>query len=396
MRKHLFLAMILSVCNIAVGSDCTNTSVGFTPINDLDSGLYLGQFQGGLYPDGINEPPAAHAAMGVTQAGIIQPLDAAGSPNTTGRIVLISIGMSNTTQEFCSAGGGLPCDPWTFMGQAASNSLVNHSTLTIVNGAKGGQSASHWESSLDPNYDRIRDQVLGSQGLSEAQVQVAWVKVANPRPTLSLPDPAADAYDLLGRLGNIMRSLRTRYPNLRLVFLSSRIYGGYASSMLSPEPYAYESGFSVKWLIEAQINQMSGGGIDPIAGNLAPGASVPWLAWGDYLWADGLSPRSDGLTWACDDFDTDGTHPSQSGEQKVGTALLGFFLQSPFTKVWFRADGGQCLADMNHDGVVDVLDFFAFIQAFGTNAPRADINGDGLIDVLDFFAFIVVFAAGCP
>ena len=31
-------------------SDCSVTSVGFVPMNDLGAGLYLGQFQGGLYP----------------------------------------------------------------------------------------------------------------------------------------------------------------------------------------------------------------------------------------------------------------------------------------------------------------------------------------------------------
>ena len=44
------------------------TSVGFTPINDLGAGLYLGQFQGGLYPGGANVAPPAHAAEGTTRA----------------------------------------------------------------------------------------------------------------------------------------------------------------------------------------------------------------------------------------------------------------------------------------------------------------------------------------
>ena len=57
---------------------------------------------------------------------------------------------------------------------------------------------------------------------------------------------------------------------------------------MNPEPYAYESGFSMKWLIEAQINQMETGVIDPDAGDLDYDSGVaPWLAWGTYLWADG-------------------------------------------------------------------------------------------------------------
>lgn len=35
--------------------------------------------------------------------------------------------------------------------------------------------------------------------------------------------------------------------------MSSRTYGGYATTELNPEPYAYQSGFSVKWLVQDQL-----------------------------------------------------------------------------------------------------------------------------------------------
>lgn len=98
---------------------------------------------------------------------------------------------------------------------------LGHATLAIANGAKGGQAASAWDSPNDPNYNRIRDQVLAPKGLTEAQVQAVWVKVANRGPTQSLPSPNADAFTMVEQMGDIARALRVRYPNVKLVFLST-------------------------------------------------------------------------------------------------------------------------------------------------------------------------------
>ncbi len=38
--------------------------------------------------------------------------------------------------------------------------------------------------------------------------------------------------------------------------------------------------------------------------------------------------------WARADFQADGTHPSQTGERKVGTLLLNYFLASPYASCW--------------------------------------------------------------
>src|SRR3954464_9372408 len=93
--------------------------MAFVPIDDLGTGLYLGQFQGGLYPGGSNTMPAAHNAEGLARGAAVQPLNTAGQPTPTGKYVMLSIGMSNTTQEYCSQGSAEPCDPWTFAGRAA-------------------------------------------------------------------------------------------------------------------------------------------------------------------------------------------------------------------------------------------------------------------------------------
>lgn len=310
------------------------------PLTEMGKRLYHG-FPGGLYPGGRNDPPQAHRARGLAQAAAIRPLDREGRPSAGGRIVLLSIGMSNASQEFCSARNG-PCTSWSFMGRAASDRAVRRGSLVILNGAAGGQTAGRWDTPDERNYDRIRERILAPRGLSERQVQVIWLKPANSHPRVSLPSEEADAAVLLESLGDIVRSLKARYPNLRQVFISSRTYGGYAQTTLNPEPFAYESGFAVKWLIEAQIAQMAAGRVvDSRAGDLDWTRAAPWLAWGPYLWARGRTPRADGLVWRRTDFEADGVHPSDSGESKVGSLLLAFFKRSPFTSCWFLA-GRSC------------------------------------------------------
>jgi hypothetical protein len=83
---------------------------------------------------------------------------------------------------------------------------------------------------------------------------------------------------------------------------------------LNPEPYAYEGAFVVRWLIQGQLKGDPSLNYDPAKGPV----KAPLLLWGPYLWADGTTPRKrDGLIYAARDFDVDGTHPSESGRQKV-------------------------------------------------------------------------------
>src|SRR6266576_4062453 len=204
------------------------------PLPQLGIGRYKGSV-GGLYPTGANVEPAAHAAAGQSRAQAIVPLDTSGAASAGGKIVLLSLGMSNTTQEFCSGSSTTTnCSSWSFMGQAAADPSVNHTTLAIVNGARGGQDAQAWDATTDANYDTVRLNRLGPLRLTERQVQIIWVKQADAGPQDSLPSAQSDAYQLESRLGNIARALRSNYPNLKMIFFSSRIYAGYATTTLNP------------------------------------------------------------------------------------------------------------------------------------------------------------------
>jgi hypothetical protein len=366
---------------------------------------YLG-FAGGLYGSNSNTVPNGHDVDGKTAAAAIEPLDKNGNPSASGKVVFLGIGMSNATIEFSN-----------FVTTAGAESKVNHTTLAIEDGAHGAVTACPWTVApagvlagpicgiapgsvpAENQYDRVRDTVLTPAGLTEAQVEVIWMKNANPDPGLrgfcsmtttadcpktttatncaaevaALPspqttpekEPPTEACRYEWQTGQIIRAAKSRYPNLKQVFFSTRIYAGYAPKALNPEPYSYEYGFSGQWLVEAQIKQVNnGGGVDPVAGDLDYTIGA-WTAWSSYLWANGINPRSDGLIWCnaqtgapCNgeqDFEPDGTHPSSNNPGHDGTTkivsgqansqfkgLMGFFKTSPYTASWFCASKTAC------------------------------------------------------
>lgn len=65
--------------------------------------------------------------------------------------------------------------------------------------------------------------------------------------------------------------------------------------------------------------------------------------------------------------------------------------------VFVRTRGCElfCAADVNRDGVVDLIDFFDFFQCFDTTNPCADIDGEAGVDLGDFFLFFQSFDTGC-
>ena len=56
---------------------------------------------------------------------------------------------------------------------------------------------------------------------------------------------------------------------------------------------------------------------------------------------------------------------------------------------------GQCQADFNGDGFVNIFDFLEFQNVFAAQGDCADIDGDGSLTLFDFLAFQNLFDAGC-
>ncbi len=295
---------------------------GLTPLCDMAPGeTYKGE-PGGLYGRWLNTPPKDHLHAAMNAAAQMRPLDCDGHPSPDGRIVLVSIGMSNTTQSFARFMHLANCDP-------DKSPLVG-----LVDCAQNGRTSADWAKPGDDNIWnpwRMLDARLAAVGVTHSQTQAAWVKLTKVIDKDIGEFPAyVDA--MSAEVGAAIRLLKRRFPNLRLVYLSSRTYGGYATTRLNPEPLAYEGAFAMRRVIQAQIDGDPELNHDPGKGPV----NAPVILWGPYLWADGMRPRhADGLVWERGDFEEDGTHPTDAGRLKVAKMLLRFLKTHPTASPWF-------------------------------------------------------------
>lgn len=304
----------------AAAKDCSRSTIpGLVPLNDLGAGTYQGE-PGGLFPNGSNVVPGSHLETGLHLAEMIAPLDGSGRPADDGSIVLMSVGVSNTMMHFSE-----------FRNLAAATPGINP-RVVLVNGAVSGNPLDAWlDESGYPWQERVPEQ-LERSGVTPQQVQVVWVFV--PDRERDHPPFPTWAEEYADRVQDLMRTLLRRLPNLKLAYLSSSEYRGYTSGYWAEEPIAYEEGFGIKWAIEAQIEGDPELESDPGDGPI----QAPWLTWGPYLWANGTTPRGDGMVWVCQDFRDDGVHPIGPGRRKVAEMLLAHFTTDPTAALWFTAD----------------------------------------------------------
>jgi hypothetical protein len=366
-------------------------------------------------------------------------------PPAPRKIVVLLVGMSHWTKEGCgnqllppfppghnyqtqlNPPDAVHCSPngWSFINKAIQNNGVNNANIAFVDCAEIGAVAGYWinDTAGPPNgpahlYSNCNSILAGWPSalggpLSPSQVQVVLFKEADsgentnpppPNPPL-VPLPTGvgtfglcssppmigqpDACNLWAVMTTIAQQIKTQYRNVQQMFLHSRSYAGYAdgsgndgiAETLNPEPYAYEQGFAVKWLIQSQIDEVNHPEIQrpPVFGY----SVAPWMDWGAYFWASGQAIPCQGcpgvlpsgpqkgnpLVWR-DDYPThnpsldsctkeqkgecdyqalsgippmpDDTHPSQCGRDEVANQLMYFYCNSPYTTPWFAANGTSC------------------------------------------------------
>lgn len=315
-------------CN-DISYDVPNTTTPMTALTDLGTGTYQGS-EGGLYPNGSNVRPPSHDADGVTFAKSIVPLDGNGNYSPTGKYVMMAIGESTAQNEFNR-----------FIPLADADSAKNP-YLVIVNGAQGGGTPYVFETTTSAYWATVMNNYLPQAGVTANQVVVIWMEDTDGIATGTFP---TDIAELQTEYETMMQTMHTLFPNLKMVYFSSRVYGGYSNGVGNPdnpEPYAYEVGFAVKWAIQDQINGNLNLNYNP---NLGP-VVAPWMSWGPYYWSNGMLGRKDGFEWDCADFSADGTHPSsQYGQLKVATALMDYLKTDDTTTPWYLSQASVLAAN---------------------------------------------------
>ncbi|MGH9493742.1 MAG: choice-of-anchor D domain-containing protein [Candidatus Sulfotelmatobacter sp.] len=307
------------------GSNCNNifskgvnSPTPLVSLMDLGTNLYKNLYQGGLYANGVNTDDPAHDAFGQGLAAGIQPLDINGNPSPTGKEVLLTIGQSNTTgisQELVSI--------------ASVDSSINPN-VEIVDGGTGSAGGAQFANINSFYWTVITNNYLPNAGVTAQQVVAVWLNdvdaQGNPPKITSLQS----------ELESMARNMLVKFPNLKIIYLSSVNYTGYSNGVVQEynEPFAYEAGFGVKLAIQDQLNGINNVNFDPSKGTVV----APWMAWGPYYWANGLTPNSDSTVWACTDLMSDGTHPAApAGRIKASGRVLNFMKTDDTASPWFLA-----------------------------------------------------------
>lgn len=297
--------------------NCNINQSGLTPITDLGVGYYRG-YQGGLYPNGSNVRQGVHLSSALSVVRTIKKLKTNGQPDTNGNIVMIGIGASNPRTEFDA-----------FIQQiTASGSL--RSGVKIINTCIGGQGVQKMNTPT-ANYWQQAKNTLQQQGLTEAQVQVAWIETDNTSNGDTL-FPRAPLL-LINDLKVLLETIKLKFPNIKICYLSSRAFSGYALASASEigkgllYPRDYYNGWALKWMVEKQINNEPGFTI----------STIPFITMGNYNWSQGSQPRMDGFFLDCNlDIGSDGLHLTAPGEEKIGALMKSFFLTDTTTYGWLR------------------------------------------------------------
>lgn len=320
--KHIFL-VCFSLCLQAIFAqkDCNKSNADFVPLTDLGNAVFRG-YSGGLYPNGSNKASGIYLQDIQSRAYGIKALDSNGLASSSGKIVFIGVGASNPRTEFAA-----------FQQMLDTFKNINPDLIT-VNTCIGGQGVQKMNDPAD-NYWKSAQHMFDSMQVHPNQVQVAWIETENTQKGDSI-FPGAPL-SLVQDLRVLLQTMKQKYPNLKLCFMSARAYAGWASGGTGKGleyPRDYYNGWACKWLIDSAAAGNAG---FVYTGNTP---DIPMPVYSTYMWTNKGDVRNDGFSINCStDIGNDGLHLSAAGEQKLGKQIFDFFSRDVSSTPWFLASG---------------------------------------------------------
>ena len=209
------LFLILTTFSLKSQVQCDNDSTGNIPLVDLKTGFYLGAYQGGLYPGGFNEMPAAHADSGIAIAQSLIPINFDGEEDTVfGKTVMLGLGPVSAGKSFNK-----------FIAQYNDAGYFD-SCVRIVNGCLDEFGLEQMiDADAGDTYWKDVNDYLQAADLKKKQVRVVWVMTTSFEDTVSSMSAYVDSLTI--KYIDLIRELKTQFINLKLIYISGLQFGGY-------------------------------------------------------------------------------------------------------------------------------------------------------------------------
>jgi len=331
-HHYLFLflcTVVLSRQSFAQGAVCDALTPGLTPLIDLGAGFYEG-FQGGLFPFGsLSEIPASqHFKKGRSLAKSMQPLNASGAVDYDNGVVLM--------------GGFGPSVPLHLIDSLipivhnTTDAYVTNPCFDLINLCIGGRGL---DFAIGPDSYKYWDSVestIAVRGYTVNQLQVGWMYFNAKYDSLDPQEFPEHALSVKEDYITWLQLCKEHFPNMKIMFVSGRHYGGFCDTTIEQlpaagEPASYYNNFTVKWLIEDQING------DPDLKYFGGATVVPFITWGPYFWTNGATPRiTDGRSYGCEKFSDDGFHLTDPTNHEDADYMMQHFYNSEFGKYYVK------------------------------------------------------------
>lgn len=294
-----------------IGNDSANClgvyQAGLIAVGDLAGGTYTdpqgGVHPGGLYDTGLNTRPPEIDAVKPTVTAVTNVLGVA------------FLGGSTI---------GIPGDSII---AAVKRDKTKNTKVKFANGGVGGHRTNVWASPTATGWTNFAA-ALSAAGIKPNQLRVVFYM---DMASADVETFAGEVNQLASWIDSTITNVKTKYPSVQHVYLTSHHYVGYSGVFDIQEPKGYWNAWSVQQAVR-----------------LRAGRADPWTVVGPYVWTNGLGPdstlggipgRSDGRENECLNFEqgggSSGVHSSPTGATKISTDFMAF-LKTDASTSWYR------------------------------------------------------------